>query len=575
MNNFITNFKKSRTFVFLQRNSTEIFCAVCFLAVYLYLMTYMDPTNNPLKGHDYQFHYLRVESVKYNIENNNLFSGIDYLFFGGGGYAAFAYPDIFLFIPAVLRVLGLGIGDSMTIFIGLCNIFSYLFMFIFLKKISNSIICGTIGAVLYVLSNYRIDNIITRFALGEIQAYVFWPLILYGLYDFIFEDFKKPHIIGIGFIGMVLSHTISTAFALGLSVLLSVIFFKRIIKKPKKLIKLLITAASVAAVTAYYWIPLLELIFSCEMSVKEAAFHTYDSAISFTNLFHEIMKNGIAGMKFPIFLLCVPRVFLTRNSPVAKMYLQDEITKKRKNILVAADAFLIIGIVLSLMSTTLVPWDLLSIYFDFIQFPWRLFAPASLLLITAGTIYLYYTAEYTKAPKTAMVLVTAISILIAFIHADIAEVNHKDAYDDDYYASVSRTYTVGQGEWMPRAAKNGAKDALREMKDNVILSNNEWVPCTRENGSLEFELSNVSVDFARLPYVWYKGYSAKDSNGKELDVSMSDKGLVQLDLRGAVGTITVEHHPTALKIAGIFISLCSVIGLIILSILLSRKRKRH
>ena len=532
------------------------------------------PTDSPIAGHDSLYHYLRVDALKYNIENNDLFSGIDYLYFGGGGYAGFAYPEIFLFIPALLRVAGVGIGESMVIFLGICNALSYWFMFVFMRAITKSPVCGTIGAVLYVLSTYRIDNIITRFALGEVLAYVFWPLVLYGLYDFIFGEFKKPYIIGVGFVGMLLSHTISTALALGLAVVVSLIFIKRILKAPKKLITLAVTAGCAVLVTAYYWLPLLELLNSCEMSVEQSAFHTVDYVIPFVGLFQEIVHNGIAGMKFPVFLLCVPRVFLTRRSPVSKRYLREKNSKKRKDILVVADTFLMIGAVLAVLSTDLVPWEYLSAVMDFMQFPWRFFAPASILLIIAGTVYVFYIAKYTKTQRPAMLVVTAAALMTAFVHVQIAGVGHREPYEPDYYTNnVSETYHVGMGEWLPRAANAHGKDVISEMGQTVLLSSGVSLPCERENGLLTFEL-NESVEFATVPYIWYKGYEAHDENGNELNISMSDNGIVQVDLHGASGRITVEHKPTAIKIISLFISLAAVLALTVIAVISHRKRKR-
>lgn len=558
---------KNRSFTFIRHNSTEIFCSLCFIAANVFLLCMLIPTDSPIAGHDSLYHYLRVDALKYNIENNGLFSGIDYLYFGGGGYAGFAYPEIFLFIPALLRVAGVGIGESMVIFLGICNALSYWFMFIFMREITKSPVCGTIGAVLYVLSTYRIDNIITRFALGEVLAYVFWPLVLYGLYDFIFGEFKKPYVIGVGFVGMLLSHTISTALALGLCVIVSVIFIKRILKAPKKLITLAVTAGCAVLVTAFYWLPLLELLTSCEMSVEQSAFHTVDYVIPFVGLFQEIVHNGIAGMKFPVFLLCVPRVFLTRRSPVSKRYLRHKNTKKRKDILVIADTFFIIGVVLAVLSTDLVPWEYLSAVMDFMQFPWRFFAPASILLIIAGTVYVFYIAKFTKTQKPTMLVITAAALMTAFVHVQIAGVGHTEPYENDYYTNnVSETYHVGMGEWLPRAANAHGKDVISEMGQTVLLSSGVSLPCERENGLLTFEL-NESADFATVPYIWYKGYEAHDENGNELNISMTDNGIVQVDLHGASGRITVEHKPTAVKIISLFISLAAVVAMVTFAVI--------
>lgn len=557
--------KRSDKFIdFLYSNSTAILCIACFLMANGFLMAFVIPFDRPIGGHDYSYHYLRVDALKYNIETGNMFSGIDYLYFGGGGYAGSAYPSLFLYIPALLRVMGMSIGSSMSVFIVLCNLLSYCFMYLFMRKISNSPICGSIGAVLYVLSGYRLDNIIERFALGEVQAYVFWPLILYGLYDFIFDKFKKPYIIGIGFAGMLLSHTISTALALGYSVIISLIFIRRILKTPKKLLTLGITAACTVLVTAYYWMPLLELLSSCEMSVSGGSYHTIDYVIPFTGLFKEIVHNGIAGMGFPIFLLCVPRMFLTSNSPVTKKYLLNSETNRRKKIFVIADVSLIIGLVTAVMSTSLVPWSLLSKVLDFMQFPWRFFAPSSLFLIIAGSIYIYYIARYTKAAKTVMMTVTAVALLIAFNHTAVAGIYHADFREDDFYTgNANETAHIGAGEWLPRAAQGAGFSEIRSMGSYVILNSGERIYCERDNGKLSFDLKGRSnISEAKLPFIWYKGYEGTDGNGKKLDINMSEHGLAEVDLSGAEGLITIEHKPTAIKTASYFVSAISVVSLL-------------
>lgn len=555
----------------LRENNSKLLCILCLLVSNLYLISYLYPFDRPVVGHDFEYHYLRVEALKYNIENNNLFTGVDYLFFGGGGYAGFSYPEIFLFIPALLRVAGVGIGESMATFLILCNILSYCFMFLFISNITKSNICGTMAAVLYVLSTYRIDNIITRFALGEILAGVFLPLILYGLYDLIFGEFKKPYILSAGFAGMLFSHSISTVLALIMAVVISIIFIKRIISDRRKLPRLFITALCSVVVTTFYWLPLLELLLSCEMSVQTSSFNTVDYAVPFYGLFREIMHNGIAGMKFPIYLLCVPRIFITKRSPVYESCMTDEKTKKRKDIFVLADVLLIFGIVLSVLSTTLVPWEYLSKVMNFIQFPWRFFLFAQIFLIVAGTVYVYSIADYTKSAKTALVLITGLCLLIAGVHAEATGVEHTEyPYENDFYGNAANTCTIGCGEWLPRAANRSGVDEVMEMGDRVKLDNGNYKDCTRINGTLTFELDE-SAEYAVMPYIWYKGYKAYDENKNALEVTMSENGLVKVNLSGASGKITVKHSPTTLRIVSEIISIVSVAAIIALMIISKRK----
>lgn len=559
------------TYSFFQKHSVKLFCMLCFALVNIYLILQMRPLDQLFFGDDAPYHYLRVEALKYNMENHNLFSGVDYLFFGGAGYASSTgYPDILLYIPAFLRTLGVGIGTSMSILIILCNILSYLIMFMCMKKMSNSAVCGTIAAIFYTLASYRLDNIFIRFALGEMQACIFWPLILYGLYNFIFEDFKKPYIIGIGFVGMLLSHTISTAIALGFCVILGLIFIGRILETPRKFITLGITICAVLAVAAFYWIPLLEMINSCELNLLHSNVHSADCTITLFNLFRDLSIRESPSMGIPIFLMCLPRILLTRNSPIYKTLSPDTKLSKRPNILVAADAFLVVGVISALIATDKAPWKILTHILDFMRLPWRLFALSTLLLIAGGTICIYYLIRFTNAKKIGMTAVMIVSVLCASVHLDTLN-PPRTYYPDDYYTfSADRTCIVCAGEWLPYAICG--KGDILELTSKLVLSDGTEVPFERDNGTLTFNIqNNDSIAYAQVPFVWYKGYSATDENGNELETSISDNGLVEVNLQGASGEITVKHKATTIRIISYCISIATII--LLLALLFIRKKK--
>lgn len=244
--------RNARSMAFGSPYAEGLLCFLCFAVVIYALFRLHQPIQEIIAGHDSAYHYLRIDATAENLRNGTLFSGVDYLFLNGAGYASSAaYPDFFLLIPACLRLLGVGIGTTMSVYLLLCDCATYLTMFLCGRACTKSAVGGTIAAVAYTLCQYRMDNIFIRLALGEVQALIFWPLILCGLYDLIFEDFRKPYVLGIGFVGMLLSHVISTVFAFALSVLLAVLFFYRLLRQPKKLLKLLLTAVAVLAVTAF------------------------------------------------------------------------------------------------------------------------------------------------------------------------------------------------------------------------------------------------------------------------------------------------------------------------------------
>ena len=127
-------------------------------------------TGNCINGHDIEYHLLRIEALKEGILMGKPFLKINVLFFGGQGYASsLFYPDFLLYIPAVLRALGVGINACYHIFIAFCLIATYASAFYCTKKITGSVYSASAAAVILTLSQYHVDDIYTRSAAGNIR----------------------------------------------------------------------------------------------------------------------------------------------------------------------------------------------------------------------------------------------------------------------------------------------------------------------------------------------------------------------------------------------------------------------
>ena len=560
---------------FLKKHIEEILCILCFAIVMYILLQIHQPMNQVILGHDSAYHYLRLEAASYNIENGTLFSGVDHLFLNGAGYASSAaYPDILLLFPAFLRTLGVSVGTSMSVHLILCDIFTYLTMFLCAKALTGSPVGGTIAAVAYTLCQYRLDNIFIRMALGEIQAFIFWPLILYGLYDLIFCDFKKPYILGIGFTGMLLSHVISTIFSLIISILFVLIFIRRILKQPHKIVKLLITAGIVMIATSFYWIPLLELVNSCELGLTHNAFLASNFPLKFYNLFRDVYAGGDGpSLGIPIFFFCILRIFITKHSPIYQTISAKSQFSKYPDVLVIADTFTLGGIFLSILATDLMPWEKLK-FLDFMQFPWRLLGVASTLILLAGAVYLFYLLKFNNAKNIGMIVATAVVLLCSFVHIDGMTINRLGVYPDEFYTSQpDTTYSIGMAEYLPINAQNNI-DVLHIKSNQLTLENGDTCSFERTSvNSLSFTTTESDKQYAEIHYIWYKGYDATDENGNKLSVTMSKTGFVAVKLPDGSHTITVTYHATLLRTICNWVSLLGVLTLFGIFCFKTLKRK--
>lgn len=87
---------------------------------------------------------------------------------------------------------------------------------------------GVITSFFYMLASYRLLNLYTRAALGEVLAAIFLPLLILGMYQLFYGDSRRWITAVIAFTGLFQSHMISTELSLGFCALLGLISIRRL-----------------------------------------------------------------------------------------------------------------------------------------------------------------------------------------------------------------------------------------------------------------------------------------------------------------------------------------------------------
>lgn len=103
------------------------------------------------------------------------------------------------------------------------------------KEITKKMSLGIISSLLYTFCLYRIVDVYTRAAIGEVLAFAFLPLIIWGLYELIYNDQKKWWILPIGIFGIINSHIIYSVIAIGIIMYFLLINVKKYLKKKVEL----------------------------------------------------------------------------------------------------------------------------------------------------------------------------------------------------------------------------------------------------------------------------------------------------------------------------------------------------
>ncbi|MCR4893040.1 MAG: hypothetical protein K5989_12780 [Lachnospiraceae bacterium] len=505
-------------------------------------------TVNCINGHDIEYHLLRIEALKEGILHGHPFLRVNMLFFCGEGYASsLFYPDFLLYLPALLRVFGLGINGAYHVFVAFCIICGFISCYFSVRYITGQDMSALLSAVIFTLCQYHIDDIYTRSAVGEYTAFIFFPLVIAGLFDLMYRDLKKPWILGAGMAGVLLCHTLTTFFSLILCVFALICSVKRLRQEPKILLRLFLTAVAVLLMTAFYWLPMLEQLNTTTFAYVKSKFDLDYEKL----LLRDVFQNELPGMGISVFLLVLPRLFIKARG------------EERKDGYRFADFCLIFGLLFTLGTTGLFPWKRAAKYLNFVQFPWRLFIVASSLLAIAAGIYIVIWAEemWQGAGEKLSPLITLI-VLAIMISSAVGNLNRIDegyySYSDDYFEYGPHTKTVIGGEWLPITVTD--REKLGDDADLAYTDGGE-IEIERIDNKVAVEGLTGEEAYVDVPYIYYYGYKAINAeNGEQLPLDGSGENGRARIYPGGAKAFTVYYGGTLLQTISSWLSFIAILG---------------
>lgn len=497
-----------------------------------------------INGHDLDYHLLRIESLKEGILIGHPFSKVNTLFFGGVGYAStMFYSDLFMHIPALLRVLGVGIGKSFHIYTAMIFVLCYLSVFYCVWRMSLSKFAGSVAAMLLTLCPYHMDDMVVRTACGENAAFIFLPFAIYGIFNVLYEDMDKPWAFGLGFAGLIVTHPATFAVMMCTGVVILLINVRKLVRQPAIFIKMCIVAVLALLVTAYQWMPMLEQFSDAKFYVSNNWTDLLDSAVGFSE---------VAGSDFPcvgaiLLGLLVPRIFMSR---------------KDYPILEYVDLMIAAALVFAVAATNIMPWERVAGLFGFLQFPWRLFIMTSTLLAMADAIIIsLFTDRFGEDKKSVAAEVIMIGLLVICAQSAIVHYNKESKgyydYSSDYYSYKPFTVNVVAGEWLPVTVEDNER--LVGQSEELVFDDGTRGDFVREKGKV---IATIEGDheYADVPFLYYKGYGATitDSAGNKTKPEVTgegDNGLCRVYLNGAKGVLTVNYRGTIIQYVSAVISI--------------------
>lgn len=488
-------------------------------------------------GQDLGFHLTRIEGIKEGLLDSTFPVKIQPFWLNDHGYASSVfYGDILLYIPAVLRIMGVSIQGAYKFYVFLINIMTVFISYHCFSKMSNNRI-GLCCSIVYSSNIYRMSDIYTRAAAGEYTAITFFPLLLYGLWKaYMLPEDSKEHkqswiTIVFGCTGIFLSHMISTEMAALFVLLTVVILWKRTFRK-KTFLVLMKALAAVLCLNAWFLIPFLDYMVSGRYIIS--GFHSMDYSLERSGIFaaqffmnsYSALRGstkyelGVAGAT-PLTVGCAGMAVIAGWLILCMGRKERGLEEKKEEI------FSVFLCVLSLFMTTYYfPYTWLSNQFPILkmpegslQFPWRFLVIAGVLVCYLFCIILKkgWIGQQKKKLFAGVVLGLALWQGLSYMSGCL---NEGEIYRI-YQAGGLSSFDVVSGEYIP-VDSNGIADINQcinriTVDDDAVLVEN-WY---REKDAVVV-IANNFTDHAsqvEVPLLFYKGYQAVADSGAQLQLS--------------------------------------------------------
>lgn len=500
-------------------------------------------------GDDITYHLNRILSISEGLKNGQFPILIHSEILDGFGYGnPLFYPELFLYLPALLINIGLSISISYKIFIFVITFLTVILTYYSADRIfKNKLISWNI-TLIYTLATYRLGDIFVRAAIGEFLAFTFLPLIIAGLYEIIFGENKKWWLICFGIFGIVNSHALSFILTISLIIVICLINIRRIIKDKKRIINLVLAGVISILLSLSFLLPYIEQknsnTFYMDLVIGGSTLYDNDSTIQ------DLFKNDLKGNAFDfskgILLMLFPLL----------IFKCKDINYKKDTFLIQ---ILVLGFITAIMTTEFFPWIHLP-FLSILQFPYRISILTSLLLSFVSGFIIYEVFENKKDMQTLM---TFLILLIVGLQLSNVETN-KNNLTIEQILSGDNAQVIGNQEYLPEKYN-------RDIKYVCNLDTQEIpIEFSRENSKIEFNVSESDLNFRyHIPLTYYKGYTAyvETTDGNKTNVKTENNpsnGNVIISSEEKIsGRVVVKYKITIIQLISFILTSITLIGLIV------------
>lgn len=512
------------------------FTVLAFMAFAMGLPLYQHGLSEPINM-DLKFHLQRIEGLYRGLLSGQFPVKIQPEWLGGYGYASSVfYGDIFLYFPAVLRIVGVTIQDAYKCYVEAVNIAIVFVSFYAFRKITKDEIAAMAGSVLYAGSTTNLSLIYTTTMVGGYSALIFYPLVIAGFYEAFTEDVSSKEykriwiLMTVGFTGLLMTHMLSCLIVGGYSVLCCLLMIKKVFRK-NTICEFLKTAAAVVALNLWFLVPFMHYMFSERLRINQQLSNGIGNLNSNEALADFVGKGG--GRSLYHFFLH-PNYHIDCAILFILLFYVATIPIQKKGLLTKYSRVLFAFVVFGFwICTDVFPFaQIVEIFppiykvFFTLQYQYRFFNIAIAIASCLCTMIFVMDILEKRVVYGMIGLLCCFVLYQDFLYFE--EVGTEAVYLDYIDMELWDDYQMGKAEYLP--IETDMEKLTKEVEyDEALVSESV------ERNGLSFELSVKNEaeqeQNVLLPVLYYSGYQAHDvQSGEKLETVMGDNGRVMIKI---------------------------------------------
>lgn len=547
-------------------------------------------TNYLLSGQDLTFHLMRIEGLAEGLKQGQFPVKMQPVWLNDYGYpVSIMYGDLFLYVPAVLRIIGFSLQASYKIYLVMIQIITAINTYLCCKEIAEDRKLGVVGCFLYVFATNRMTNIYYRAAVGEYTALAFLPLVFLGLFYLLgekertkAEQKKVFFLLAMGYTFMLESHMLSFNIAIVFSIIYCLFHFKKFLQNFWFLVK---TALITIGLNLGFLVPMADYMISHDMKVKYASQieNMQEHGLFLSQLFQMFrfpvslsgnVMNGVGGdMAIGIGLAYMLMLALFVWELCCCFWRKKKGLANEGMIQTEPVRIFVIFLLCLVMSCYFFPWHAISkipvlgsILTPY-QFAWRFIGIATFL----GVILTMYALKALEKLTDRTIKVAAIVVL-----GTLTLIGSQYLMDNKVSDSTARTKVTSSASiYTAGAVANGEylfveNSAMAIIDQQPVPADETAVSITsyeKKNSRISMECENLTdeVQQVKVSFLDYKGFAATDkTTGEKLDTTCDEQHILTVLLpAGYQGTVQVcFRQPWYWRVAEI-VSLAVLIALFV------------